>query len=282
MYAFDNTGNRILRQESKLQKCLQIRHIGKRVMWFKKLSSTQDFAKCFILDNGISFADGYVIISNSQHNGLGRFGNRWISPRGGIWLSIILRSGLHPSRIMLFSYCASVAVSEAIERCTGIQSRLKWPNDILIRGRKVSGILVDASVESESIENLVIGIGVNANVKVAQIEGRLGCTNHSYPITSLQELLGRSCDTFNLIRFILQIFDELYSEIEADNTYPILDKWKKRAEPIISKSVQISSDKEQYSAKVVDLEEDGSLVVLRQGNRMERIVSSNYHVHVTG
>jgi BirA family biotin operon repressor/biotin-[acetyl-CoA-carboxylase] ligase len=282
MYAFDNTGNRILRQESKLQKCLQTRHIGKRVMWFKKLSSTQDSAKCFILDNGISFADGYVIISNSQHNGLGRFGNRWISPRGGIWLSIILRSGLHPSRIMLFSYCASVAVSEAIERCTGIQSRLKWPNDILIRGRKVSGILVDASVESESIENLVIGIGVNANVKVAQIEGRLGCTNHSYPITSLQELLGRSCDTFNLIRFILQIFDELYSEIEADNTYPILDKWKKRAEPIISKSVQISSDKEQYSAKVVDLEEDGSLVVLRQGNRMERIVSSDYHVHVTG
>jgi BirA family biotin operon repressor/biotin-[acetyl-CoA-carboxylase] ligase len=282
MYAFDNTGNRNLREESKLQKRLQTRHIGKKVMWFKKLSSTQDFAKCFILDNGISFADGFVIISNSQHNGLGRFGNRWISPRGGIWLSIILRSGLHPSRIMLFSYCASVAVSEAIERCTGIQSRLKWPNDILIRGRKVSGILVDASVESESIENLVIGIGVNANVKVAQIEGRLGGTNHSIPITSLQELLGRSCDKFNLIRFILQIFDELYSEIEADNTYPILDRWKKRAEPIISKSVQIFCKKEQYSAKVVDLEEDGSLVVLRQGNRMERIVSSDYHVHVTG
>ena len=282
MYAFENTDDRILRQESKLRKCLQTRHIGKRVMWFKKLSSTQDFAKCFILDNGISFANGYVIISNSQHDGIGRYGNRWISPRGGIWLSIILRSGLHPSRIMLFSYCASVAVSEAIERCTGIQSRLKWPNDILIRGKKVSGILVDASVESESIENLVIGIGVNANVKVAKIEGRLGGTNHSYPITSLQELLRRSCDKFNLTRFILQIFDELYSEIEADNTYLILDKWKKRAEPIISKSVQISCEKEQYSAKVVDLEEDGSLVVLRQGNQIERIVSSDYHVHVTG
>jgi BirA family biotin operon repressor/biotin-[acetyl-CoA-carboxylase] ligase len=282
MHAFDNTDNRILRQESKLQKCLQTRHIGKRVMWFKKLSSTQDFAKCFILDNGISDADGYVIISNSQHNGLGRFGNRWISPKGGIWLSIVLRSGLHPRRIMLFSYCASVAVSEAIERCTGIQSRLKWPNDILIGGRKVSGILVDASVESESIENLVIGIGVNANVKVAQIEGRLGGTNHSYPITSLQEQLGGSCNKFNLIRLFLQIFDELYSEIEADNTYPILDKWKKRAEPIISKLVQISCEKEQYSAKVVDMEEDGSLVVLRQGNQIERIVSSDYHVHVTG
>jgi BirA family transcriptional regulator, biotin operon repressor / biotin---[acetyl-CoA-carboxylase] ligase len=282
LYSYDKTDNKVLGQASKLQKCLQTKNIGKRVMWFKKLSSTQEFAKWFISNNGISFANGYVIISNSQHNGLGRFGNRWISPRGGIWLSIILRSGLHPSRIMLFSYCASVAVSEAIERCTAIQSKLKWPNDILIKGRKVSGILVDASVESESIENLVIGIGVNANVKVAQIEGKLVGTDHPYPITSLQEQLGRSCDKLSLIRCILQIFDELYSEIEADNTYPILDKWKKRAAPIISKSVQITCDKEQYSAKVVNLEEDGSLVVLRQGNRIERIVSSHYHVHVTG
>jgi BirA family transcriptional regulator, biotin operon repressor / biotin---[acetyl-CoA-carboxylase] ligase len=282
MYSNDKTDNKILRQANKLQKCLQTKHLGKRVMWFKKLSSTQEFAKWFISSNGISFANGYVIISNTQHDGLGRFGNKWISPRGGIWLSIILRSGLHPSRIMLFSYCASVAVSEGIERCTGIQSKLKWPNDILIKGRKVSGILVDASVESESIENLVIGIGVNANVKVAQIEGKLVGTDHPYPITSLQEQLGRSCDKLSLIRCILTIFDELYSEIEAHNTYPILDKWKKRAAPIISKSVQISCEKEQYSAKVVDLEEDGSLVVLRQDNRIERIVSSHYHVHVKG
>jgi BirA family transcriptional regulator, biotin operon repressor / biotin---[acetyl-CoA-carboxylase] ligase len=282
MYSDKKTNNKNLRQASKLQRRLQTKHIGKTVMWFKKLSSTQEFARRFISNNGISFANGYVIISNSQQNGLGRFRNKWISPRGGIWLSIILRSSLHPSRIMLFSYCASVAVSKAIERSTGLQPKLKWPNDILMRGRKVSGILVDASVESESIENLVIGIGVNANVKAAHIEGKLEGTNNPYPITSLQEQLGRPCNKLDLIRCILQIFDKLYSEIEADNTYPILDEWKKRAEPIISKSVQISCEKEQYSAKVVNLEEDGSLVVLRQGNRLERIVSSDYHVHVTG
>ena len=276
------TDNKILRQASKLQRCLQTKCIGKKVMWFKKLSSTQEFAKRFISNNGISSANGYVIISNSQQNGLGRFRNRWISPRGGIWISIILSPSLHPRRIMLFSYCASVAVSEAIERYTGLQPKLKWPNDILIKGKKVSGVLVDASVESESIENLVIGIGVNANVKVAQIEGKLDGTNNLYPITSLQEQLGRRCDKLGLIRGILQIFDELYSEIEADNTYPILDEWKKRAEPIISKSVQISCENEQFSAKVVNLEEDGSLVVLRQGNQLKRIVSSDYHVHITG
>ncbi|MGB7679168.1 MAG: biotin--[acetyl-CoA-carboxylase] ligase, partial [Nitrososphaeraceae archaeon] len=167
------TDNRNRKEARKLQKCLKTTHIGKRVMWFKNLSSTQEFAKCFISNNGISHANGYVIISDSQQKGSGRFGNRWVSPKGGIWLSMILSSTLHPSRIILFSYCASVAVSEAIDRCTGIQSKLKWPNDILIEGKKVSGILVDASLDSESIEHIVIGIGVNANVKVTQIEKKI-------------------------------------------------------------------------------------------------------------
>ncbi|MGA9297249.1 MAG: biotin--[acetyl-CoA-carboxylase] ligase, partial [Nitrososphaeraceae archaeon] len=268
------------KEARKLQKCLQTTHIGKKVMWFKNMSSTQEFAKCFISNNGISNANGYVIISDSQQKGSGRFGNRWVSPKGGIWLSMILSSTLHPSRIILFSYCASVAVSEAIDRCTGIQSKLKWPNDILIEGKKVSGILVDASLDSESIEHIVIGIGVNANVKVAQIERKLASSKHPYPITSLQEQLGRSCDKVGLIKCILQRFDEHYSRIETDNTYPILDKWKKRAVPIISKSVQISSGTDQYSGMVVNLEEDGSLVVMREGNRLEKIVSSEYHVHV--
>lgn len=83
-----------------------------------------------------------------------------------------------------------------------------------------------------------------------------------------------------LIKCILQTFDEHYSRIETDNTYPILDKWKNRAVPIISRSVQISSGADQYSAMVVNLEEDGSLVVMREGNRLEKIVSSEYHVHV--
>jgi BirA family biotin operon repressor/biotin-[acetyl-CoA-carboxylase] ligase len=274
------TDNRNLKEARKLQKCLQTTHIGKRVMWFKNMSSTQEFAKCFISNNGISNANGYVIISDSQQKGSGRFGNRWVSPKGGIWLSMILSSTLHPSRIILFSYCASVAVSEAIDRCTGIQSKLKWPNDILIEGKKVSGILVDASLDSESIEHMVIGIGVNANVKVPQIERKIAGPKHPYPITSLQEQLGRSCDKVGLIKWILQTFDEHYSRIETDNTYPILDKWKNRAVPIISRSVQISSGADQYSAMVVNLEEDGSLVVMREGNRLEKIVSSEYHVHV--
>jgi BirA family biotin operon repressor/biotin-[acetyl-CoA-carboxylase] ligase len=265
----------------KWQDSLQTNYIGKKVMWFKNLSSTQEFAKRFLLTNGVLRSKGYVIISDSQRKGIGRHENRWVSPKGGIWLSIILSSTLHPSRIILYSFCASIAVSEAIERCTGIQSKLKWPNDILIEGKKVSGILVDASVDCDSIEHMIIGIGVNANVKAADIERNIQGQERPYPLTSIQDQLGTSCDIAELIKCILQTFDKLYSRIETDNNYPILRKWKERAEPLISKSVQISYGAELYAAKVVNLEEDGTLIVMRDDNRLEKIVSAKYRVRVT-
>src|SRR5918995_6291987 len=129
-----------------LHASLQTQYIGGRIIWFKSLPSTQELAKRLVSSNGVSRVSGYVIIADSQQCGTGRHGSKWVSPQGGIWLSIILSSKLHPSKCILFSFGASLAVSEAINKCTGLESRLKWPNDILIQGKKVSGVLVDASV----------------------------------------------------------------------------------------------------------------------------------------
>lgn len=262
-----------LKESIHLQNSLQTNYIGNRVIWFKNLSSTQEFARGLISMNGMTRLNGYVIISDRQQNGIGRYGNMWISPKGGIWLSIILSSTLHPSRIALFSFCASVAVSEAIEICTGINSRLKWPNDVMIQGKKVAGILVDASVDADSIEHIIIGIGVNANLKTAEIEKKLQDHEQPYPITSLQEQLGTPCNTVEIIKCILQTFDKHYSRIETDSSYPILHKWRERAEPIMWRSVQISDGANLHAGKVVDLDEDGSIIIMHKDNRLEKIVS---------
>jgi BirA family biotin operon repressor/biotin-[acetyl-CoA-carboxylase] ligase len=269
----------LLKESIDLQNSLQTKYVGKRVMWFKNLDSTQEFARRLISMNSMMSLNGYVIISDTQRKGIGRHGNRWVSPRGGIWLSIILNSTLHPSRITLFSFCASVAVSEAIDRCTGIKSRLKWPNDVIIEGKKVSGILVDASVDAESIEHIIVGVGVNANVKAADIGKKIVDHEQPYPLTSLQEQLGTSCNTVEIIKSILQMFDKHYSRIETDSGYPIIQKWKQRAEPIMRRSVQISHGANFYPAKVVDVDEDGSIVVMHKDNRLEKIISAEYRIH---
>ena len=262
----------------RLRALLQTQYVGRAILWFRSLSSTQELAKELVNAKGALRVGGYVIIADSQLSGTGRNGREWASPRGGIWLSVILSSMLHPSKCFSFSFGASLAVSEAITHCTGLESKLKWPNDVLIDGKKVSGVLVDASVNSSSIEYVILGIGVNVNVNSAEVQRDIKCQTFPYQVTSLSDELGARCDKVRLIKNILQTLDKYYLKIESDTDYPLLEQWKHRAIDITSKPVYVSHGTEGFTATVLGLEEDGSLVVVRDNNRIERIVSAEYSI----
>jgi BirA family transcriptional regulator, biotin operon repressor / biotin---[acetyl-CoA-carboxylase] ligase len=262
----------------RLHAILQTQYVGRAILWFRSLSSTQELAKELVNEKGALRVGGYVIIADSQLSGTGRNGRKWASPRGGIWLSVILSSKLHPSKCISFSFGASLAVSEAINHCTGLESKLKWPNDILIDGKKVSGVLVDASVNSSSIEYVIVGIGVNVNVNSAEVQRDIKCRTFPYQVTSLSDELAARCEKVRLIKNILQTLDKYYLKIESDTDYPLLEQWKHRAIDITSKPVYVSHGAEGFTATVLGLEEDGSLVVVRDNNRIERIVSAEYSI----
>jgi BirA family transcriptional regulator, biotin operon repressor / biotin---[acetyl-CoA-carboxylase] ligase len=262
----------------RLRSLLQTQYVGRAILWFRSLSSTQELAKELVNAKGALRVGGYVIIADSQLSGTGRNGREWASPRGGIWLSVILSSMLHPSKCISFSFGASLAVSEAITHCTGLESKLKWPNDVLIDGKKVSGVLVDASVNSSSIEYVIVGIGVNVNVNSAEVQRDIKCRTFPYQVTSLSDELAARCEKVRLIKNILQTLDKYYLKIESDTDYPLLEQWKHRAIDITSKPVYVSHGAEGFTATVLGLEEDGSLVVVRDNNRIERIVSAEYSI----
>ena len=262
----------------RLHAILQTQYVGRAILWFRSLSSTQELAKELVNEKGALRVGGYVIIADSQLSGTGRNGREWASPRGGIWLSVILSSKLHPSKCISFSFGASLAVSEAINHCTGLESKLKWPNDILIDGKKVSGVLVDASVNSSSIEYVIVGIGVNVNVNSAEVQRDIKCQTFPYQVTSLSDELAARCEKVRLIKNILQTLDKYYLKIESDTDYPLLEQWKHRAIDITSKPVYVSHGADGFTATVLGLEEDGSLVVVRDNNRIERIVSAEYSI----
>lgn len=264
----------------RLHAILQTQYVGRAILWFRSLSSTQELAKELVNEKGALRVGGYVIIADSQLSGTGRNGREWASPRGGIWLSVILSSKLHPSKCISFSFGASLAVSEAINHCTGLESKLKWPNDILIDGKKVSGVLVDASVNSSSIEYVIVGIGVNVNVNSAEVQRDIKCQTFPCQVTSLSDELAARCEKVRLIKNILQTLDKYYLKIESDTDYPLLEQWKHRAIDITSKPVYVSHGAEGFTATVLGLEEDGSLVVVRDNNRIERIVSAEYSIRV--
>jgi BirA family biotin operon repressor/biotin-[acetyl-CoA-carboxylase] ligase len=250
----------------RLRALLQTQYVGRAILWFRSLSSTQELARDLVNAKGALRVGGYVIIADSQLSGTGRNGREWASPRGGIWLSVILSSMLHPSKCISFSFGASLAVSEAITHCTGLESKLKWPNDILIDGKKVSGVLVDASVNSSSIEYVIVGIGVNVNVNSAEVQRDINCQTFPCQVTSLSDELAAPCDKVRLIKNILQTLDKYYLKIESDTDYPLLEQWKHRAIDITSKPVHVSHGAEGFTATVLGLEEDGSLIVVRDNS----------------
>ena len=223
----------------RLRAVLQTQYVGKAILWFRSLSSTQELAKNLVNAKGALRVGGYVVIADGQLSGTGRNGRKWASPRGGIWLSVILSSMLHPSKCILFSFGASLAVSEAITYCTGLESRLKWPNDVLIDGKKVSGVLVDASVNSRSIESVIVGVGINVNVNSAEVQSDIKCQTFPIQVTSLSDELAAPCDKVRLIKNILQTLDKYYLKIESDAGQSLLDQWKHRADDLTSKLVHV-------------------------------------------
>ena len=141
---------------------LKTKYIGKRVYYFDTVDSTQDFAlKIASQDN----ENGTVIISKKQTGGKGRMKRKWISPVGGIWMSVIIHPDFDISNTTLVPIATSLALCKAIEKATKIKPELKWPNDITMKGKKVAGILVDTSIQSNKIESLVLGIGINFKIK---------------------------------------------------------------------------------------------------------------------
>src|SRR5574337_1152321 len=145
---------------------LQTDIIGRKIYYFDKVDSTQNYA---LKLSQKPHENGSVVIAERQTKGRGRLNRRWISPKGGIWLSILLRPNFEPTYVSLFPMVTSLALAISIEKILKIKTELKWPNDVTVNADKVAGILIDASIESNTIDYLVIGVGINFKVTPSRI-----------------------------------------------------------------------------------------------------------------
>lgn len=204
------------------------------------------------------------MVANAQTAGRGRRGHRWFSPPGsGLYVSVVLTPirALDPRRAtLLLTIAAGVAIAEAIDAVTGLTVRLKWPNDVLIDGRKVSGILAEAATDRESIASVALGYGVNV---------RAG----AYPpdlsdrATSIERELGREVDRRDVLIETLAALGGRYDDLLAGRFDAILDAWRRRA-PSASGARVMTGGRRGTTAGIDD---DGALLV-RIDDRIERIV----------
>ncbi|MDH7517291.1 MAG: biotin--[acetyl-CoA-carboxylase] ligase [Candidatus Thermoplasmatota archaeon] len=241
---------------------LSTKIIGKETHYFKKISSTNDLARQLINKNAI---DGTVIVSDIQTQGRGRKDRTWFSPTGGLWFSIILYPKLPPNKSMMLTMAASLSVVHGIKTTTGIIPRIKWPNDVLIKEKKVCGILTEIDAEIDKINFAIVGIGLNVNNTLQ--------SDLSKHATTLKTEYGGKVSRVQILKSILKNFDEYYIEIQENKHDKIRENWLSSSQ-IIDKKVRINDGTKTIQGVVKNIDEDGSLI-LDVDNKTCRVLSGD-------
>ncbi len=252
-------------KSSEISKDLNTKYIGKNLYVYHEVSSTNTVAK-FLSQNGAE--NGSVVISEKQSGARGRSGKSWESPLGGVWLSIILTPNVDHSKIPLITLATGVAVAKTLEKIGIENSEIKWPNDILINGKKVCGILTEAVTNFNTIENVIIGVGIDANLNIEDFPEELQSGT-----TTLENELGRKGDENLLIKIFLEEFEKISELFNHEGYEKILKEWRKRSYTI-GKIVEVRKPfNKYYDAYVLGISKEGALVVEKIDGSLEKVIS---------
>jgi len=206
--------------------------------------------------------EGTIIIAETQSQGRGRLGREWLSPKGGIYFTIILRPKLSPMYAPRINLMASVAVAKTIGRLYGLKAELKWPNDVLVGGRKVCGILAEIDAEIDKVNSINLGIGINVNTVISEYEEKA---------TSLREELGREISRKEfLLSLLREISEQQVLLTEAD----LLEEWKSLS-ITLNKEVKIAAPGEEIVGRAIDIDVSGALIVESQDGSLREVFAGD-------
>lgn len=246
---------------SYIKKGLTTRFIGQNIIYHPTLTSTMETAR---KEARRGTANGTVVIAGEQTAGRGRLKRTWFSPGGNIALSIILypdTAGL-PFLIMI----ASLAAASSIEGVTGLKTQIKWPNDILIRGKKVAGILIENEVKGGKASYAVIGIGINIGLHPDNIR------EISNIATSLEEELGETVSREDVIRSLLTEFELLY--LQLPNIEPIFNAWRDRL-VTLGQKVTATWGEDTIRGIAESVDESGALMIRLADGSLTKVVAGD-------
>lgn len=249
----------------ELQSVLAGRLFGSQVHFFDSTDSTN--ARAFELARA-GAPEGAVVIAETQTKGKGRIGRKWESPAGmNLYLSIILRPKVAPQGAQGLTFVAAVAAAEAV-LASGLKPAVKWPNDILIGGRKTAGILLEMDSEPDRVHFVVAGIGVNLNIKQDMFPEYIRQT-----ATSLLEETGSPVDRAAFTANLLASMERWYGVYLSEGFVPVLDAWKGYFRSF-GKPLKVTFFDRAIEGVCAGVDEDGALLLEREG-RVERVISGD-------
>ncbi len=242
---------------------LNSRDLKGPVHHFEEVASTNDLAKELAARGA---PEGTLVVAEAQSRGRGRLGRWWESPPGtGLYVSLVLRPALPPTEMPQITLTTAVAVVRAVNRASGVALGIKWPNDLLLAGKKLGGILTEMETESEQIRHLVVGLGLNVN-------------NPAFPAeladiaTSLALATGRRHSRVRLLQAWLEEFEALYGRFLAGEFAGILEEWRSLA-VTLGQVVTVRQGPRVIRGKALEVAADGALLVETAPGEVVRVTS---------
>lgn len=247
---------------------LRTRMLGRNLYHFYDVDSTNLFAGRLI-SHGRAIPEGTVIIAESQTAGRGRLGRSWHSQReAGIYFSMVLFPKTPPSLTPLFTLATAVAMHNAVERYTGMNVDIKWPNDLLVDGRKFCGILSEIQAEVDMVKTMTIGVGLNANHErfPDEIAGRA---------TSLRIASGRIQSRIEILVEFLEEFESIYMDFERKGPARIIAEWTRSSSFASGRKVEIHDGVRKVAGITRGLNALGALRIEQNGGHIEEVYSGD-------
>lgn len=249
---------------------LHTKWLGHQLHYCELTTSTNELAKRLANDG---CEDGLVVIAEEQNSGKGRLARGWVSPFArGVWFSVVLKPPFMPQEASKCTLLAAVAVVKAVNKYQGVNASIKWPNDILLNGKKLVGILTEMSAEFGKINYIVIGTGVNVNIPPELLPEELRAT-----VISLEDVAGEPISRVELLTDILANMETLYEKVLQSGFKPVLEEWKLYSSTL-GQQVKVIAPDQTYYGKAVDIDEDGLLLVQREDGRTERVIAGDVSI----
>mgnify|MGYP000986537667 CR=1 FL=1 len=250
----------------EISEGLETKTIGREIYHLYETNSTNDEAKSLAANGGI---EGTLVVAERQVKGKGRLGRLWISPQGGIWISIILRPEFQPFEAPKLTLAAALAVTRVLRDKTNLEAQIKWPNDIFINSKKVCGILTEMNAELDRIQYVVLGIGLNVNIDLKKFSEEIGES-----ATSLIKELGRPVDRVKLLKSILTEIEEVYYFF-LKKGFPPLCQEVKDLSYTLGRWVHLRQGDKVISGEAIDINEDGALILRTKERQVITVVSGD-------
>jgi BirA family biotin operon repressor/biotin-[acetyl-CoA-carboxylase] ligase len=252
---------------SEISSLLRTKWMGKKIHYFKTIDSTNSTAYQLALKGA---QEGEVVIGESQEKGRGRLGRQWVSPPFlNLYLSVILRPKIPPHQASLITLMAAVATADAIEKYARLTPSIKWPNDLLLRKRKVAGLLNEIHSETDRIHFVILGMGINLNMDEEGFPREIRAK-----ATSLKRETGRPISRKAFVSVLLEELERWYGIFLKEGGSPLIKAWKARAQ-IEGKRVRVTSFGEVLTGRAVDVDSDGALILTTGDGERKRVVAGD-------